>query len=116
VPRWSPDGTHLAFAANRGYLGGIFIIKRDGTGERRLTPDGGWPVWWPGGKQIAFLTQGPQGNQIRVVSLDGATRLIGSIKLEGTNHPFAVFPDGRRIAGTNAVHVSDEIWLLEPRR
>jgi Tol biopolymer transport system component/predicted Ser/Thr protein kinase len=116
VPRWSPDGTHVAFAANRGYTGGIFVIKRDGTGERRLTPDGGWPVWWPGGKQIAFLTQGPQGNQIRVVSLDGATRLIGSIKLEGSNHPFAVFPDGWRIAGTNAVHVSDEIWLLEPRR
>ena len=116
VPRWSPDGTHIAFAANRGYSGGIFVIKRDGTGERRLTPDGGWPVWWPGGKQIAFLTLGPQGNQIRVVSLDGAARLIGSIKLEGTNHPFAVFPDGKRIAGTNAVHVSDEIWLLEPRR
>jgi hypothetical protein len=25
-----------------------------------------------------------------------------------------VFPDGRRLAITNAVHISDEIWLLEP--
>jgi Tol biopolymer transport system component len=116
VPRWSPNGSQLAFAANRGYSGGIFIINQDGTAERRLTADGGWPVWWPDGKQIAYLTLGPQGNQIRVVSLIGETRLLSSIKLEGSNHPFAVFPDGKRIAGTNAVHVSDEIWLLEPRK
>ncbi len=114
VPRWSPDGAWLAFAANRGYSGGIFVIRRDGTGEQRLSTDGGWPVWWPDGKQIAYLTIGPQGNQIRVVSLDGQSRLLESIRLEGTNHPFSVFPDGKHIAGTNAVHVSDEIWLLEP--
>ena len=117
VPRWSPDGKQIAFAANRGYSGGIFVISRDGSAERRLTTDGGWPVWWPDGRQIAYLTLGPQGNQVRVVSLDGAAaRLLGSIKLEGSNHPFALFPDGKRIAGTNAVHVSDEIWLLEPRK
>ena len=116
VPRWSPDGKQIAFAANRGYSGGIFVISPDGRGERRLTIDGGWPVWWPDGRQLAYLTLGPQGNQVRVVSLDGATRLLGSIKLGGSNHPFAVFPDGKRIAGTNAVHVSDEIWLLEPRK
>jgi TolB protein len=117
VPRWSPDGKQIAFAANRGYSGGIFVINPDGRGERRLTTDGGWPVWWPDGRQIAYLTLGPQGNQVRAVSLDGsAARLLGSIKLEGSNHPFALFPDGKRIAGTNAVHVSDEIWLLEPRK
>jgi Tol biopolymer transport system component len=115
VPRWSPDGKQIAFAANRGYSGGIFVVNRDGSAERRLAADGGWPVWWPDGRQIAYLTLGPQGNQVRVVSLDGAAvRLVGSIKLEGSNHPFALFPDGKHIAGTNAVHVSDEIWLLEP--
>jgi eukaryotic-like serine/threonine-protein kinase len=116
VPRWSPDGSRLAFAANRGYSGGILMIDRDGRNERRITADGGWPVWWPDGRQIAYLTIGPQGNQVRVTSLDGQTRLLSTIKLEGTNHPFAVFPDGKRIAGTNAVHVSDEIWLLEPKK
>ncbi|MGE5838086.1 MAG: TolB family protein, partial [Acidobacteriota bacterium] len=117
VPRWSPDGSRLAFAANRGYSGGIFVVDRTGTNERQISAEGGWPVWWPDGRQIAFLTIGPQGNQVRIASLAGGeTRLIASIKLAGTNHPFAVFPDGKRIAGTNAVHVSDEIWLLEPKK
>jgi len=117
VPRWSPDGSRIAFAANRGYSGGIFVVDRSGANERRISAEGGWPVWWPDGRQIAFLTIGPQGNQVRVASITGGdTRLIASIKLAGTNHPFAVFPDGKRIAGTNAVHVSDEIWLLEPKK
>jgi TolB protein len=118
VARWSPDGTRIAFSANRGYTGGIFVINPDGGGERRLTNEGGWPVWWPDGKTIGFVALGPGGNQeIRQVSLDGShVRTLTGIKFSGSNHPFAVFPDGRRLAITNAVHVSDEIWLLQPAK
>jgi TolB protein len=118
VARWSPDGSLIAFAANRGYSGGIFVIRADGTGERRLTNDGGWPVWWPDGKTIGYVALSAGGDQeIRQVSLDGSNvRTLSGVRFVGSNHPFAVFPDGRRLAITNAVHVSDEIWLLQPAR
>ena len=117
MPRYSPKGDRIAFAANRDYRAGIFVINRDGTNERRLTSEGSWPVWWPDGQQIAFLTVGPEGDQeIRVTTFDGTTRTLDRVKLRGTNLPFDVLPDGRRIVVTNAVHVSDEIWLRSPAR
>ena len=118
VPRWSPDGSTIAFAGERGYAGGIFVIRSDGTGERQLTKEGGWPVWWPDGSQIGYLAAGPGGNnEIRVVSLGGgAMRSLDSVRLVGLNHPFAVFQDGQRVVVGNAVHLSDEIWVIQPQR
>jgi Tol biopolymer transport system component/tRNA A-37 threonylcarbamoyl transferase component Bud32 len=118
VARWSPDGRRIAFGANRGYLVGIFVIDADGTHERRLTAEGGWPAWFPDGDRIGYLAVDARGNQeIRVVRLDGsAPQPLGAVKLTGTNHPFSVTPDGRSIVVSNAAHVSDEIWLLQPAK
>jgi Tol biopolymer transport system component len=118
LPRWSPDGSTIAFASDRRYEGGIYTVRADGSGERRLTPEGGWPVWWPDGTQIGYLAVGPDGNaEIRVVSVrDGAIRTLDGVRLQGLNHPFAVFPDGHRIVVGNAVHDLDEVWVLEPGR
>ena len=44
----------------------------------------------------------------------GAARAL-DIRFNGTNQPFDVSPDGSAIVTSNAVHVSDEIWLMEPR-
>jgi TolB protein len=116
VPRWSPDGRHIAFGANRNTTGGVFVIDPDGKNERRLTTTGGWPVWWPDGRQIGFMVPGASAQEIHVVSRDGGpTRHLTEIVYSGSNHPFDVSPDGSRIVTTNAVHVSDEVWLLEPR-
>lgn len=118
VPRWSPDGKQLAFAGNRGYSGGIFVINADGSGERRLTREGGWAVWWPDGKRLGYVAIGRGGDQeVRLITRDGRPiQTLDRVKFLGTNHPFAVFPDGKRLATTNAVHLSDEIWLLQPRQ
>ena len=118
LPRWSPDGSTIAFAADRAYSGGIFIVGADGQGQRQITRDGGWPVWWPDGKRIGYLALGRDGNaRIRVTTVkDGTTRTLDSIRLQGFNRPFAVFPDGNRIVVGNAIHDLDEIWVLEPKR
>ena len=75
-------------------------------------------MWWPDGTRIGFLAPGPDGNnQIRVLTLaTGVTRILDSIKLRGTNHPFAVSPDGEHVVTGNAVHDQDEIWVIEPKR
>ena len=117
VPAWSPDNRQIAFSADRSFIQGVFLINSDGTGERRLTPDGGWPVWFPDGHRIGYLALGARGNQeYREVDVrSGAIRVI-PVALRGTNMPFSLTSDGRSLVYSNSVHVSDEIWLLRPGR
>ncbi len=116
VPRWSPDGQWIAFSPDRIYGGGIFLIRPDGSGLRRLTETGSWPVWWPDGKRIGYLTLGPDGaQQIRVVpSSGGPSAPLEAIRFDSSNYPFDISPDGRRLVTSNSVHFSSELWLLRP--
>jgi Tol biopolymer transport system component len=116
TPRWSPDGQWIAFGSDRSVYGGIWLIRADGTSRHRLTQTGGWPVWWPDGKQIGYQTATSEGNeQIAVVRLDGGPpRILNTLRFLGINYPFDVSPDGNRLVTTNDQHLGDEIWLLEP--
>jgi hypothetical protein len=51
-----------------------------------------------------------------VPSTGGSPRPVPGIAFSGSNHPFDISPDGKLLVTTNAIHVSDEIWLLEPRQ
>ena len=114
----SPDGSWIAFAGTRSFSGGIFVIRADGTAEQPVDDGRRLARRWPDGRQIGYLAIGPGGDQqIRVTTIDaGEPRTISGINLLGTNHPFAITHDGRTIVVTNAVHLSDEIWLLEPKK
>jgi Tol biopolymer transport system component len=116
LPRWSPDGGLIVFAPNRGYFGGIFVIRPDGTAERRLTDAGGWPVWWPDGKRISYVIVRPDTTQqIQTVTLDGAISTPSvPVRFAGVNNPFDIARDGESLVTTNAVHVSSEIWVIDP--
>jgi len=116
VPRWSPDGKWISFSPNRGFSSGVFIVHPDGTGLRRLAENGGWAVWWPDGEQIGFQVAGQDGNeQIHVLRLKtGETWTLPNLHFVGTNFPFDVSRDGKWLVTTNAQHISDEIWLLDP--
>jgi dipeptidyl-peptidase 4 len=57
-PRWSPDGTKLAFVSNRTNHSLIGIYDTRTNGVYYLTPSVDFdmaPVWSPDGKQIAFV-------------------------------------------------------------
>lgn len=55
-PRWSPDGTKLAYINE---YDNLVIVDSDGTGETRLVPDvRGLLEWSPDGKVIAYTPTG----------------------------------------------------------
>jgi len=97
LPRWSPDGTLIAFArwaASTPRLGAnaeLWVMAPDGGGPRRLTRDGGYISWLPNSHRILYLHLG------EFFVLDLATGASQKIELEGPDARtmFAVSPDGR---------------------
>jgi TolB protein len=65
APRWSPDGTRLAFGRqgigpsdDRGLNAVLFVVNADGTDLRQVSPDALnalGPQWSPDGQVIAFI-------------------------------------------------------------
>jgi Tol biopolymer transport system component len=89
-PAVSPDGRLIAF--ERGWATrkrSVWIMRRDGTGQRRLGP-GGSPAWSPDGRRL-LLVRGPDVWVVRV--RDGAARRL----LRNGFDP-AWSPDGRSVA------------------
>jgi TolB protein len=74
LPRWSPDGTRIAFSATTDGNEEIYVMNRDGANLRRLTNHpaaDGAPTWSPSGTQIAFRSDRSGGPEIYVMSADG---------------------------------------------
>jgi len=56
-PRWSPDGSQLAFSSNRTGRYEIWTVLADGSGAHQVTDGPGektWPTWSPDGQRILF--------------------------------------------------------------
>ena len=91
-PAWSPRGETIAFVSNRG-RGGLFLIRSDGHGIRRIsTPGGSNLAWSPDGTKLAL----ERDDGLYVVGAKGGapTRLL---RVRGASEP-AWSPDGKWIA------------------
>ncbi|HEY5596318.1 MAG TPA: DPP IV N-terminal domain-containing protein, partial [Candidatus Bipolaricaulota bacterium] len=58
-PRWSPDGTRIAFVSNRSGRNQLWLIGLDGGEAEQLTylPNGATqPEWSPDGKRLLFVS------------------------------------------------------------
>jgi len=118
TPAWSADGSHVAFASNRGSGGNyeIYVMNRDGTGTRAVTSAGGFnwfPAWSPDGTRIAFESARDGFLAIYVVNTDGTglTRLTADAA--GNEHP-SWSPDGTRIAFAGARGGTPQIYTMSP--
>ena len=106
LPRWSPDGTQIAFDRNlekdiQKYQ--LFIMNADGTNQQQLTQDGqgnrnGSPTWSPDGRYLAFKSNRSGNTEIHVIDLVDRTVK----QLTGREEPHRAFspdwsPDGKEI-------------------
>lgn len=106
-PRWSPDGSRIAFAGYDADVQGyrLYVLNSDGSNVRLLTPspiENFSPEWSPDGDRLLFLSNRSPRNwwTMYVIASDGSgeRQLAGNLAC-GTNISGARWsPDGSRIA------------------
>ena len=129
-PRWSPDGSLIAFVSkrDRDRVREINVMNSDGSGQTNLrNMNFNWdPRWSPDGSQIAYGSNSSGYGEIHVMNADGS----GGGRLSNSGNAGGHFwtQDGRVIFGARnewgkgrifAVNVDDERpapYLLVERR
>ncbi|MGD9570305.1 MAG: IPT/TIG domain-containing protein [Thermoleophilia bacterium] len=101
-PSWSPDGTKIAFIANRNASGDdVWVMNADGSDQRRLY-DGPSnerdPAWSPDGTRIVFGGFGDATPQLMTMNANGSAPAVLAPPNDNINGAPAWSPDGSRIA------------------
>jgi Tol biopolymer transport system component len=115
VGDWSPDGQWLVTVSDRhapqgrGYQ--LYLMRPDGTEQRRLT-EGGlnvYPRFSPEGKRIAYLHSEGGEASLWVVDIDGTNRrLVFREENDTTPNQLCWSPDGRSLATMQETWSRDE--------
>ena len=74
-PRFSPDGTRVAFAAQNAGEADVWVLDIERGTRTRLTSEGlnrYFPVWSPDGSQVAFADGAGATNRVLLTSADGS--------------------------------------------
>ena len=122
-PRFSPDGTRLAFTVGEGYsgvAGDVWVYSLVSKGLSRLTFSGNelYPLWTPDSRQIAFLNYASNAAIFAKAADGSAAEERFTPDDTSALFPESFSPDGRTLAYTRVGQTSD-IYLVtrgeEPR-
>ena len=106
-PRWSPDGTHIAFVSDRSGFANVWIIPTAGGDPHPLTPEDveqAEPRWSPDGNRIAYTRNEHADSQIIVTEIASGKAEKAS-RRRGVHGGISWSADGERIY---ALHQSPE--------
>lgn len=113
-PAWSPDGSKLAFASDRGGSGlDVYTRGADATVVRLTQNFGGYrPAWSPDGARIAFVSDRSGNAKIYLMDADGSNQVRITNNASYESDP-AWSPDGTKIAFTSDRNGYSAIWTMD---
>jgi Tol biopolymer transport system component len=103
---WSPNGARIAFRSERNGDPEIWLMKADGSGQRRLAR-GLSPAWSPDGSMIAYGN--PDGLSVMNADGSGQHRVPHTA---GGEYP-SWSPDGRRIAFNSNLSGDHVMYIVD---
>jgi eukaryotic-like serine/threonine-protein kinase len=115
-PVWTPDGTRLVFASDRGGAMNLFRQSADGTGNvERLTTssDIQWPFsFTPDGNRLLMLDQTPKtGFDLSLLLLNGTPRIEPLIRTSANETNGDISPDGKWLAYQSNESGQDRVFV-----
>lgn len=98
-PHWSKDGKSILYQSNRTGKWQLYIISRDGSGDRRITNDefnNYMADWSPDNSRIAFVSDRSGNEEIFVINADGTGERNLTNNPARDIHPYWM-PDGKNL-------------------
>lgn len=113
-PRWSPDGSRIAYRARVDGNSDIWVMNADGSDPTRLTDDpafDGDPWWSPDGDRIVFTSERSGNFDIWLMAADGSDQRALTTHPADDEYPSWA---GDLIAFQSNRHGGPSIWLMTP--